>query len=146
MLDLAIDLNGEYFVFHPGRLAFYSLGKKEIVFMERRFPDKHIELFSSSVKKILEYADGKIKICIENTNYLPVQFLNAISRLAIENRLCLALDVGHTENLPPNERAIMLKFYSDNIKYVKLVHLHDITKVGGHKALGTGNLNISPYP
>lgn len=145
MLDLAIDLNGKYFVFHPGRLAFYSLGKKEIVFMERRFPEKHIELFSSSVRKILEYVDGKIKIYIENTNSLPAQFLKAISRLAIENGLRLAWDVGHTENLPPNDRAIMLKFYSDNIKHVELVHLHDTTEVGGHKALGTGDVNVSAY-
>ncbi len=145
MIDLAIDLNGKYFVFHPGRLAFYSLGKKKIVFMERRFPEKHIELFSTSVRRIMEYAGGKIKICIENTSNLPAQFLKAISRLAIEKGLCLVWDAGHTENLPPNDRATMLKFYSDNIKHVELVHLHDITKAGGHKALGTGKLNVSAY-
>ena len=145
MLDLAVDLNGKYFVFHPGRLAFYSVGRKEVVFMEKRFPEKHAEIFTSSAARLLDHAGARIKICIENTHDLPALFLNAISELADNNGLCLAWDVGHTENLPPGDRAKMLKFYTENIKYVKLVHLHDITKEGGHKALGSGILNLSAY-
>jgi len=145
MIDLAADLGGEFFIFHPGRLAFYSAGKNKVVFMENRIPSKRLDFFKNSVYKILDHAADRISVCIENTHYMPKSFLDVICELIADRGLYLAWDVGYTDVLPADDRARMLKFYNDNIRYVKMVHLHDITDSGGHKALGTGGLNISAY-
>ena len=145
MIDLAADLGGEFFIFHPGRLAFYSTGKNKVVFMENRIPSKRLNFFRDSLYKILEYASDRISVCIENTHYMPPGFLDIINETVRDRGLYLAWDIGYTDILPPDKRARMLKFYNDNIRHVKIVHLHDMTDSGGHKALGTGSLNISAY-
>ena len=145
MLDMAIDMGGEYFVFHPGRLAFYSISSHRVIFMEQKIPGRHIELFSDSVIRLLDYAGDRIKLCIENTHTLPQQFLDTIARMAMENGLNLVWDVGHTELAPPAEREETIKFFEENIRRVKLGHLHDVSKGAVHKALGTGKVNIAGY-
>lgn len=145
MIDLAADLGGEYFIFHTGRLAFYSMGMGKVIFMENRLPGKHIEYFKSSLSKILDHSAGRITVCIENTHNLPQSFLDALGLLAEERGLRFAWDIGYTDILAPGARARTLKFYSHNSRFVSLFHLHDITDSGGHKALGTGRVNIPAY-
>ena len=145
MIDLAKDLGGEYFIFHPGRLAFYSIGKNEITLMENRFPKKHVDFLKGSLERILEYAGDGITISMENTYHLAPGLRDAIVELADTHGLRLTWDIGYTEALDPRGKAVMLKFFNDNIKYVKLVHLHDITTAGAHKMLGTGIVNVSAY-
>ncbi len=145
MIDLAVELGGVYFIFHPGRLAFYSTGKNKVVFMENRIPSKHLDFFRDSLYKILEYASGRISVCIENTHYMPLGFLDIINDTLRDRGLHLVWDIGYTDILPPDKRARMLKFYNDNIRYVKIVHLHNITDSGGHKTLSTGMVNVPAY-
>jgi len=145
MLDMAVELGGEYFIFHPGRLAFYSISRHRVIFMEQRIPGRHIELFADSVSRLLDYAGNRIKLCVENTHTLPQQFLDRIARLAIEDGLNLVWDVGHTELAPPGKRERVIKFFQENIRRVKLGHLHDVVNGADHKALGTGEVNITGY-
>jgi sugar phosphate isomerase/epimerase len=145
MLDMAVEMGGEYFIFHPGRLAFYSISTHRVIFMEQKIPGRHIELFSDSVKRLLDYAGDRIKLCIENTHTLPQQFLDRIARMAIEDRLNLVWDVGHTELAPAAKRERIIKFFQENIRRVKLGHLHDVFNGADHKALGTGEVNIAGY-
>jgi sugar phosphate isomerase/epimerase len=145
MIDLASDLGGRHFIFHPGRLAFYSMGKSKVIFVENRIPGKHVEYFKSSLAKILDYNAGRLTICIENTHDLPPSFLEAMTMLAEDQGLRFAWDIGYTDILAQDSRARMLKFYSDNSSFVKIFHLHDINESGGHKALGTGRINVSAY-
>jgi sugar phosphate isomerase/epimerase len=145
MIDLAVDLGGEYFVFHPGRLAFYSLNRRKIFFMEKALPQKHLGYFTKAVEKISEHANGKITVCIENTHAIPPQFLEIITDALKNNELNLVWDIGHVEMLNASERSMMINFFQDNIKYVKLFHLHDVTEKGDHKTLGTGRINLKSY-
>jgi sugar phosphate isomerase/epimerase len=145
MIDLAVDLGGEYFIFHPGRLAFYSLGKNEITFMENRFPGKHADFLKTSLESVLDHAAGRITVCMENTYYLAPGLRHIISSLAETHGLRLAWDVGYTEVLPARRKATMLKFFNENIRKVSIAHIHDITDAGAHKMLGTGLLNVSAY-
>ena len=145
MLDMAVEMGGEYFIFHPGRLAFYSISSHRVIFMEQKIPGRHIDLFSDSVTRLLDYAGDRIKLCIENTHTLPQQFLDTIARMVTEDGLNLAWDVGHTELAPPAKRERIIKFFQENIRRVKLGHLHDVSNGADHKALGTGKVNITGY-
>ncbi len=145
MIDLAIDLGGEYFIFHPGRLAFYSLSTKKIFFMEQRYPDRISELFSDSLSRLLAHCAGRIELCIENTHAISAPFLNIIGNLASHEGLGLVWDAGHTEQLVGPKRAQVIKFFQDHIKHVRLAHLHDIVDGADHKALGAGQLDVVGY-
>jgi sugar phosphate isomerase/epimerase len=145
MIDMAIEMGGEYFIFHPGRLAYYSMSTKQVFFMEQRYPEKISEIFTDSLKKILAHAAGRIKICVENTHSISSPYLAALGRLATEDSLFLVWDVGHTEQLTGARRGQLIKFFQDNVRYVKLAHLHDIKDEADHKSLGTGRLDVAAY-
>lgn len=145
MIDLSIDLGGEYFVIHPGRLAFYSVSKKEIIFMERKIPSHHIKLFQDSLNRLLSYAGDRTRLCIENTYALPPQFLKVVGELAENKNLGLVWDAGHTELVTPSQRERIIRFFQNNIKHVVLGHLHDVSGGVDHKELGTGDINIDGY-
>ncbi len=145
MLDLAVEMGGEYFIFHPGRLAFYSISTHRVIFMEQKIPGRLIELFSDSVIRLLDYAGDRIKLCIENTHTVPQQFLDKIAMMTIEDGLNLVWDVGHTEIAPPAKRERIIKFFQENIRRVKLGHLHDVSNGADHRALGIGEVNIAGY-
>jgi len=145
MIDLAIDTGAEYFVFHPGRLAFYSVSRKSVIFMERKIPNAHIKSFRDSLINLLDYAGSRIALCMENTYALPRQFLEVLSSLARTKGLGFAWDAGHTELASPTARERVIRFFQDNISSVKIGHLHDIIDSSDHKELGTGGLNVAGY-
>ena len=145
MIQMAIDMGGEYFVFHPGRLAFYSMSKQQVFFMEQRYPERVTEIFADSIKRLLSCSGDKIKLCIENTHSVSGAILKTVSRLASENGLSLVWDMGHTEQLDDARKRQLLTFFTENLKHVKLAHLHDVVGDADHKALGSGRLNVSSY-
>jgi len=145
MIDLAVDLGGTHFVIHPGRLAFYSVSKNEIIFMERRIPTLHVRLFEDSLIRLLDYATNRISLCMENTYALPFPFLKVVGKLAREKGLGLVWDAGHTELAAPAARERIIKFFQENVRHVKLAHLHDVVDGSDHRELGAGKVNIEGY-
>jgi sugar phosphate isomerase/epimerase len=145
MIDMAVEAGAEYFIFHPGRLAFYSLSRNEVIFMEQKIPRRHLDLFSDSARRVLDHAGDRIKICLENTYSLPEQFLERIGKLTADDGLYLVWDVGHTELASPGRRERIIRFFNDNIDRVTLGHLHDVVGRSDHRALGTGKMNIQAY-
>ena len=113
--------------------------------MDRKIPSLHVKLFEDSLTKLLKYTGDRITLCMENTYALPYPFLNVVSRLADENGLGLVWDAGHTELAAPAARERTIKFFQDNIKSVRLAHLHDVSDGADHKELGTGEVNIDGY-
>lgn len=145
MIDMAVEMGGEYFIFHPGRLAFYSLSSKKIFFMEQRYPERVSAIFAESLDRLVEYCADRIKLCIENTHTVAGPFLKVIERTLAAGGLGLVWDVGHVEQLADARRRQMLKFFQDNVRYVRLGHLHDVKGELDHKSLGSGRLDISGY-
>jgi len=145
MIDSAVQFGGKYFVIHPGRLAFYSVSKKEVIFMERKIPSVHLHLFKDSLERLLAHAGNALEICLENTYGLPTQFLEIVSTLTKERGLKLVWDTGHTELAKPALRERVIKFFQDNINSVRLGHLHDVAQGSDHQELGSGESNVEGY-
>jgi sugar phosphate isomerase/epimerase len=145
MIDLAVDMGGEYFIFHPGRLAFYSLSSRKIFFMEQRYPERTSELFTDSLTRLLAHCEGRINLCIENTHSISSPFLKVIGELTSKVGLGLVWDAGHTEQLSEPHRSQLIKFFQEHIGQIKLAHLHDIDNGADHKSLGSGQLDIVKY-
>jgi sugar phosphate isomerase/epimerase len=144
-IELAVELGGEYFILHPGRLGFYSLSSRQVFFMEQRYPERIGALFADSVRRLLDFCAARIQLCIENTHTVSAPFLEVVGRLASESHLGLVWDVGHAEQLPEPKRQLVIKFFQDNLKHIRLAHLHDISDGADHRRLGSGRLNIAGY-
>ncbi|OGC96279.1 MAG: hypothetical protein A2W25_03930 [candidate division Zixibacteria bacterium RBG_16_53_22] len=144
-IEMAIELGGEYFILHPGRLGFYSLSSRQIFFMEQRYPERISSLFENSISRLLDKCRGRIKLCIENTHTVSTPFLEVVGRLAVERDLGLVWDVGHAEQLPEPRRQQVIKFFQDHLRYIRLAHLHDFREGADHRRLGSGRLNIEGY-
>ncbi len=145
MIDMAVDMGAEFYILHPGRLAFYSLSSQKVFFMEQRYPERVGKLLVNSLECLLDISRGRIELCIENTHTLSAPFLKIISGLTSNKGLRLVWDVGHTEQLPDPHRTQLIGFFQQNIMSVKLAHLHDINGSADHKALGSGRLNVASY-
>ena len=142
---MAVEMGAEYYILHPGRLAFYSLSSQKVFFMEQRYPERVGELLVKSLECLLDSSRGRIELCIENTHTFSSPFLKIISGLTSNKGLRLVWDVGHTEQLPDPQRSQLIAFFQQNIMSVKLAHLHDIDGSTDHKALGSGRLNVASY-
>lgn len=145
MIQMAIDMGGEYFIFHPGRLAFYSMSRQQVFFMEQRYPERITEIFADSLKRLLSFSSAKIKLCIENTHAVSGPILKTVANLAAGNGLGLVWDIGHTEQLDEARRKQLISFFMNNLSHVKLAHLHDVVGDVDHKALGSGRLDVMTY-
>jgi len=149
-MDIKTDPNG-YTPFITGALSPEDILSSIRIIMASRidyeFRTTYVKPFmdESVLEKILDHTAGRITICMENTHNLPQVFLQTMTSLAQDRGLRFAWDIGYTDILPSDARARMLKFFSDNSRYVKVFHLHDINDTGGHRALGTGRLKVAPY-
>jgi len=126
-------------------LAFYSMSKQQVFFMEQRYPERITEIFADSLKRLLSFSSDKIRLCIENTHAVSGAILKTISNLATNSGLGLVWDIGHTEQLDETRRKQMIGFFMNNLPHVKLAHLHDVVGDADHKALGTGRLDVITY-
>jgi sugar phosphate isomerase/epimerase len=144
-IEAAVEMGGEYFILHPGRLGFYSLSSRQIFFMEQRYPERIGALFADSIKRLLDTCSGRIQLCIENTHTVSAPFLEIVGRLAEEDGLGLVWDVGHAEQLPEPKRQQAIQFFQDHLRHVRLAHLHDIRDGADHRRLGSGRLNVVGY-
>lgn len=113
--------------------------------MEQRFPERFGRVFADSLTRLATFSKGRITLCLENTHLLATPFLQQISRQASENGLGLVWDAAHAELLPAGKRELAIKFLEDNMRFVKLAHLHDIRDNADHKELGAGRLDIVSY-
>lgn len=145
MIDMSVEMGAKYFILHPGRLAFYSSSTQKVFFMDQRFPDKFREIFTDSFTRILDYSNGRLSICVENTHIIAGPILDIITELLQKKHLFLVWDAAHIEAQVEDKRRQLLKFFQDNMKYVRLGHLHDIREGHDHKCLGTGRLNVASY-
>jgi sugar phosphate isomerase/epimerase len=144
-LEMAIDLGGEYFIIHPGRLGFYSLSSKQVFFMEQRYPERVGATFIDSIGRLLDRSLDKIKLCIENTHTVSPPFLKIVGKLAVEKGLGLVWDVGHMEQLSESAKQRMIEFFQNHLKHICLAHLHGFKAGALHKELGSGEINIDGY-
>jgi sugar phosphate isomerase/epimerase len=113
--------------------------------MEHRYPDRIGALLEDSIRRLLDVCAGRIALCIENTHTISAPFLNVVSRLAQDAGLGLVWDVGHTEQLPDPKRQMVINFFQDHLKHIRLAHLHDISDGADHRRLGSGRLNVDGY-
>jgi sugar phosphate isomerase/epimerase len=150
-IGLAIEMGARSFIFHPGRFAYYKISSGAIVMADGKIPEVYFERFLDSVTRMVEFADGKIDLLLENTYGFSSQVIDTIDKFLELPATGLVWDIGHmnekmaalkAKNIDPNR---MAQFFADRLDHIKLAHLHDVSNGKGHLPLGTGIVNVSAF-
>jgi len=150
-IELAIEMGARSFIFHPGRFAYYKISSGAIVMADRKIPEIYFDRFLDSVARLVDFADGKIELLLENTYGFSNQVIETIDKFLRLPATGLVWDIGHmserasafrAKKIDPNR---MAQFFADRLKYIKLAHIHDVAGGKGHLPLGTGTVNIPAF-
>jgi sugar phosphate isomerase/epimerase len=144
-LQLAIDLGARSFVIHPGRFAIYKISSEKLILTDKNIPRVYLDRFFDSVANIQRFADGRIQILLENTYGFPPDLVEYVDIFLQNPGGGLVWDIVHGSHGQKQSREETAKFFSERLKNVKLIHLHDFSQSKGHQALGSGKLDINTY-
>ncbi|MFX0178173.1 MAG: sugar phosphate isomerase/epimerase family protein [Candidatus Hodarchaeota archaeon] len=96
----------------------------------------------SNIRTLLELANNRFIICIENYDFNPL-ILDVLQPYLKQEELWLCWDLPKTYSQKIKKNDEMEKFLLKNIKSVKQIHLHDINSYGkSHKVIGSGVLDF----
>ena len=150
-IALAIDLGAWSFIFHPGRFAFYKISTDKLVMAHKNIPEDYYKRFLDSALRVVDYAEGRIELLLENTYGFTEPVIEAIDKFLESPATGLVWDIGHmvqqnkisSPNRPDSDSTA--EFISARLAHIKLAHIHDISGKKGHLALGTGILDIASF-
>jgi sugar phosphate isomerase/epimerase len=130
-MDLAVDLDSEIVVLHPGQLPI----------LNRNLESKILELNHDSLSECSKYAhECGLSICVENMpriKGLLFQDLEELDKLVREIGADITLDVGHAHNNHFSAKDMV------NSSKIKHIHLSDNDgSFDNHQALGAGNIDF----
>jgi sugar phosphate isomerase/epimerase len=130
-MDLAVDLNSEIVVVHPGQVPFLS----------RRFKDKILSNSFTSLDECQSYAeDIGISMCVENMPHMEgflFQDINELNQLVKDLGALITLDVGHAHTMGFSTNEMIS---SDHLGHL---HLSDNDgSFDNHEALGECNIDF----
>jgi len=150
-IALAIDLGARSFIFHPGRFAFYKISTDKLVMAHKNIPEEYYKRFLDSALRIVDYAEGRIELLLENTYSFTDPVIKVIDKFLESPSTGLVWDIGHmvqqnkiSSQNQSNDNSTG-EFFSARLAHIKLAHLHDISGKRGHLALGTGILDIASF-
>jgi sugar phosphate isomerase/epimerase len=143
--QLAIDIGARTLVIHPGRFAIYKISTGKLALTQRNIPRNYIENFYNSISSLVKFSRNRVQILLENTYGFPPELVEFVDKFLKQKGSGLVWDIGHGANEQKYDREKAANFISERIKFVKLVHIHDIDKTRGHLPLGSGSLDIATY-
>lgn len=150
-IELAIECGAKSFIFHPGRFAYYKISSGQVIVANRNIPDIYFKRFFDSIERLVECADGRINLLLENTHDFSDKLIEIIDRFLKMKSTGLVWDIGHMQrsiivsrrkNIDPVHIA---EFFSKRLKHIKLAHIHNNNSQKGHLALDDNSLDLLSY-
>lgn len=141
-IDLALRLGIPTLNMHLLRGVFVTLpDRKTYVYAENEafYLEKLREFRDLAEKRI---GDGKLRICIENTDGYDLPFLlHGVDTLLQSPVFALTLDIGHDNAIGGIDKPVILA-RGDRLMHM---HMHDGAGKKVHLALGDGSMDIPAY-
>ena len=143
LFKFAFDVSSKLVTIHIGSMTTFPTDSLP----EQKYPDEDLNFYKNSLKENLErlisFLDGQIILCIENYRIDSI-ILNVLQPFISKKKCWLCFDVAKTFNNKPEKNIDVNKFFLDNQKSIKQVHLHDINEKGrGHRVIGSGLINFN---
>jgi sugar phosphate isomerase/epimerase len=146
IIDFAHEIGAKGITMHLGSTFTISTGGK-MEWIHHILAQRYADSLDQSLKRIIEYADHRVDICIENTSGFRYEISYSIlADLLSKTELCMTWDIGHTHELKGSEKAREEGFFIGFLNKVKEVHVHDNHgEWDEHNVPGTGTLDFKHY-
>ena len=122
--------------FHLGNLGTWKTDTEPFQAQPAADITIYHESLKSNVERLIEMADGRFVLCLEN---FKLKSLVMLQSFLDDGRLSLCWDLPKTEG-PEFE-----EFLWKNLAHIRQVHLHDIRDGRSHRVVGTGEIDFMHY-
>lgn len=144
LINFARDLKAISLTIHPGELTAFTYPNKQKVSVIEKYPKYFREIFKRNLEPVCGRAKDKIFLCIENTNNFK-QIMKVIDEFLKPQKIFLTWDIPKTYNKDGTIKKEEFRFFVQNIKTIRNIHLHDATFLSGHEIIGKGLVDFSPF-
>lgn len=140
VIDFGYDIGASRMTMHVGPAVCFTLTDRK-AYMDELFYDEYKDILKSSLKELVDYSKGKIKICVENSGRFPKKLVQEVLEeiLEQEKELYLTWDIGHSYENKYEE----VEFFLKHIDKIRTCHLHDNNGKSDHQVIGTGNIDFT---
>ena len=134
----AKDISSQLITIHIGTMTDFPTDSLP----EQKYPDEDLNFYKKSLNENLErlisLLNGKVILCIENYQ-IDSSTLDILHSFIMNKKCWLCYDVAKAHNDKHHNNFEVDKFFQDNQKSIKQVHLHDVNENGrGHRVIGSG--------
>ncbi|WP_243108572.1 sugar phosphate isomerase/epimerase family protein [Clostridium rectalis] len=141
VIDFGIEIGATRMTMHIGSAVCFTLVTRKS-YMDEFYYNNYYSILKNTLKDLVNYAQDKIMICVENSGRFPKKLVQEIlNDLIKEENLYLTWDIGHSYLNKYNE----VEFFIKNIDRIKTCHIHDNNGVSDHQIPGTGNIDFKKY-
>lgn len=141
LFSFAEQIGVQLITIHVGKMTEFPTNTMP----EERIPSQDYAIYArtatENLRRILELADGRFTICVENYQ-MDTAIIELLMPFLEHEELALCWDLAKSN--PTVE-----PFFLEHLRHVKQVHLHDKrhTSKGlkGHRVIGTGELDFRYY-
>lgn len=140
MQEFGQELGAVFFTLHTGKVGLVAAGSGRMKIMTSPTFKPLAENFRDSVLRLLESANGKLELGLENTNHFEGFFEEVIAELLEKTNLKLTWDIGHSFAETPEKVQNTLKFFFSRLEKVQVLHLHDRNEKSDHLPVGSGTI------
>lgn len=122
---------------HIMRGIYFSMPDHKVYLFEK-YNDQYMKL----IKEFVDQIDNKsVPICLENTKGLDTKYLAESTKFLLDQGYYLTWDIGHDFSSGNKDT----KFYQENSRFIRHMHLHDGIGDKNHKELFTGEIDIEKH-
>lgn len=144
LFAFAQKTGAEIVVLHLGTIPSFLTDTQ----IPRRSPElslpAHRRALHDNLQRLIELADGRIVLAVENFHFEPTT-LEVLESLLAHGAVSLCWDLAKTYDKSLNLNADLEEFFWRNLAHVRQVHLHDIRTGGSHKVVGTGGVDFMRF-
>ncbi len=165
IIDFAQEISARTITLHLGSAFLISIGGK-MLWTHHIMSQKFASTLEYALLKLIEYANQKVFLCIENTSGFRYEISQSImTKLLSTQNVHLTWDIGHTHILKNKQsvsnannstkvyspassikREEEEKFFLKFLNKVREVHLHDNNGIWDeHGIIGTGTIDFKHY-
>ncbi|MBM7870894.1 sugar phosphate isomerase/epimerase [Clostridium pascui] len=138
IIQFGIDIGAKNLTLHVGPSVCFTLTDRKS-YMEESYENEYKNILKTNLKKIVDFAGNKIKICVENSGRFPKKVVQeTVQELLDSDNLYLTWDIGHSlEN-----KYAEIEFFVKNIDKIHTCHIHDNNGKSDHQIPGTGLIDF----
>ncbi|MCY6960194.1 sugar phosphate isomerase/epimerase family protein [Clostridium brassicae] len=139
VIDFGFHIGASRMTMHIGSAVCFTLTDRK-TYMDELFYDEYKDVLISTLKELIDYSKGKLKLCVENSGRFPKKVVQEVleEMLEREEELFLTWDIGHSYENKYEE----VEFFLKHLDRIRTCHIHDNNGISDHQVIGTGDVDF----